>query len=135
MDGAAGGNRATYVTAGQRARQGAAGANRPNLPRAYRTPTGPALAPVSASKLVGPAAWQQAARPEFVAAFAAAGQWIGGDGDVLGRRSRGSSWKAFLTVSVRAALFVLPNKPLQRIWSPQGHRRRIAAPAWRRPDR
>jgi len=26
-------------------------------------------------------------------------------------------------------------KPLKRIWSPQRHRRRIAAPAWRRPDR
>ena len=31
---------------------------------------------------------------------------------------------------------VLPsNKPLQRIWSPQRRRRRIEAPAWRRPDR
>jgi len=29
----------------------------------------------------------------------------------------------------------LSNMPLQRIWSPQRHRHRIAAPAWRRPDR
>jgi hypothetical protein len=29
----------------------------------------------------------------------------------------------------------LPNKPLQRMWSPQGHRRRIEAPTWRRPHR
>jgi len=29
----------------------------------------------------------------------------------------------------------LSNKPLQRIWSPQRRRRRIAAPGWRRPDR
>ena len=27
------------------------------------------------------------------------------------------------------------NKPLQRLWSPQGHRRKIAVPARRRPDR
>ena len=29
----------------------------------------------------------------------------------------------------------LANMPLQRMWSPQGQRRKIEAPAWRRPHR
>ena len=37
--------------------------------------------------------------------------------------------------SIQADGQALSNKALQRIWSPQRHRRRIAAPAWRRPDR